>query len=166
VREMLKDIKRINHLISISFERVGIVAVLFMIGVTCVDAFGIKVLRSPITGAIDIVMLSQVVGIAFAIASTQILGKHVRVDFFIDRLPASMQAMVDSVVYFLLFIFSCLVVWRLYVLGHSFEIAREVTATLYVPLYLFVYGAALACIPVCLVFLIEFLSSLVGAVRR
>ncbi len=163
---MLEEIKRINRSVSKLFERVGIVALLFMIGVTCVDAFGIKVLRRPITGAIDLVMLCQVVGIAFAIASTQILGKHVRVDFFIDRLSATMQAVVDSVVYFLLFLFFCLVVWRLYVLAHSFQIAREVTATLYVPLYFFVYGAALACVPVGLVFLIEFLSCLVRVVER
>jgi TRAP-type C4-dicarboxylate transport system permease small subunit len=163
---MLKEIRRINRSVSKLFERVGIVALLFMIGVTCVDAFGIKVLRSPITGAIDLVMLCQVVGIAFAIASTQILGKHVRVDFFIGRLSASMQAIVDSVVYLLLFIFFCLVVWRLYALGHSFQIAREVTATLYVPLYFFVYGAALACIPVCLVFLVELVTCLAGVVKR
>jgi TRAP-type C4-dicarboxylate transport system permease small subunit len=163
---MLKNIRRISNLVSTWFERVGIVALLFMMGVTCVDAFGIKVLNSPVTGAIDLAMLSQVVGIAFAIASTQILGRHVRVDFFMSRLSVSIQAIIDSVVYFLLFIFFCLIVWRLYVLGHSFQIAREVSATLYVPLYLFVYGAAFACIPVCLVFLIEFLSSLVRAVTR
>lgn len=163
---MLQEIRRINHVVSLWLERVGIVALLFMMGLTCVDVFGTKVLRSPVLGAIDMIQLCQVVGIAFAIASTQILGKHVRVDYFMDKASASTQAIVNTVIYFLLFIFLDLIVWRLYVLGHSFQIAQEVTATLSVPIHPFIYGAALAVIPVCLVFLIEFLNSLMMVVKR
>jgi TRAP-type C4-dicarboxylate transport system permease small subunit len=152
--------------VSTWLERVGIVALLFMMGVTCVDAFGTKVFRSPLFGAIDMAQLAQVVGIGFAIASTQILGKHVMVDFFMNKASASVQAIVDTVVYFLLFILFGCIVWRLFALGYSFQIAGEVTATLYAPLYPVVYGAALACTPVCLAFLIEFLSSLMRVVKR
>ena len=163
---MLQEIRRINHVVSTWLERVGIVALLFMMGVTCVDVFGIKVLRSPLFGAIDMAQLAQVAGIAFAIASTQVLRKHVRVDFFMNKATASVQAIVDTVVYFLLFILFGCIVWRLFALGYSFQIAGEVTATLYAPLYPVVYGAAFACIPVCLAFLIEFLSSLMRVVKR
>ena len=163
---MLKEARRITHVVSMWLEGAGIVALLFMMGVTCVDVFGIKVLRNPLFGAIDMAQLSQVVGIAFAIASTQVLRKHVMVDFFMNKASARVQAIVDTVVYFLLFILFSVIVWRLFTLGYSFQIAGEVTPTLYAPLYPVVYGAALACIPVCLVFLVEFLSSLMRAVKR
>jgi TRAP-type C4-dicarboxylate transport system permease small subunit len=163
---MLKEARRVTYVVSMWLERVGIVALLFMMGVTCVDVIGIKVLNNPLPGAIDMVQFAQVVGIAFAIASTQILGKQVMVDFFMNKASASVQAAVDTVVHFLLFIFFGLIVWRLFALGHSFQAAREVTPTLYAPVYPFVYGAALACIPVCLAFLIELLNSVMRVVKR
>lgn len=163
---MLSEVRRINHVVSTWLEWIGIIALLFMMGVTCIDAFGIKVLHSPVTGTIDMVQLAQVVGITFAIASTQILGKQVMVDFFMNKAPAPMQAVVDTIIYFLLFIFFDLIVWRLFALGYSFQVAREVTPTLYAPFHPFIYGAALACVPVCLAFLLDFLSSLVRVVKR
>lgn len=163
---MLEKISRVNRAVSVWLERVGIVALLFMMGVTCVDVIGIKVFRSPLHGAIDMAQLAQVLGIAFAIASTQILGKQVMVDFFMNKAPARVQAVVDTVVYLLLFILFVFVIWRLFALGYAFQAAGEVTPTLYAPFHPVVYGAALACVPVCLVFLIEFLSSLARVTKR
>jgi TRAP-type C4-dicarboxylate transport system permease small subunit len=163
---MLQEMRRINRAVSMWLERVGIVALLFMMGVTCVDVIGIKVFRSPLHGAIDMAQLAQVVGIAFAIASTQVLGKQVMVDFFMNKASARAQAIVDTVVYFILFILFVCVVWRLFALGYSFQTAGEVTPTLYAPFHPVVYGAALACVPVSCVFLIEFLSSLMKVVKR
>lgn len=163
---MLKEARRINRAVSIWLERVGIVALLFMMGVTCADVLGTKILLRPINGAIDVVQISQAIGIAFAIASIQILGKNVRVDYFVDRMSPFKQAIIECINNVLMFLLFALITWRLFVLGHSFQIAREVTGTLYLPFHPFVYGAAIACIPVCLVFLVEFLNSLTKAVKR
>lgn len=163
---MLKELESIIHSLSAWFERIGIVGILVMLGVTCVDVIGTKCFRSPIHGAIDIVMFSQVVAIAFAITFAQILGTHVRVEFFFSKLSASTQAVIDSVINLILFSLFTLIVWRIYVLGHSLQIAREVSATLFVPLHPFVYGIAIACIPMCLVFLFGFLNSLMRVIKR
>jgi TRAP-type C4-dicarboxylate transport system permease small subunit len=162
---MLKKLERINHSVSVLFERIGIVGLLVMLGVTCIDVIGTKCFLSPIPGAIDIVMLSQVVAIAFAMTFAQILGRHVRVEFFVSKLSASTQAVIDSVIYLFLFSLFTLIVWRIYVLGHSLQIAGEVSATLFMPLYPFVYGIALASIPMCLVFFFEFLNSLTRVLK-
>jgi TRAP-type C4-dicarboxylate transport system permease small subunit len=163
---VLQKLMKVSRLLSNWLERIAIAGILVMMGVTCADVVGTKFFRRPVHGAIDAVMLSQVVAIAFTIALTQILGKHVRVDFLLARLRARTQAVIDSIINFFLFILFCVIVWRLYVFGHSMQVAREVSPTLYVPLYPFVYGVAFASIPVCLVFLIEFLISVMKVARR
>jgi TRAP-type C4-dicarboxylate transport system permease small subunit len=162
---MLKEARSANRVISIWFERAGIVALLFMMAVTCVDVFGTKILLRPITGAIDLAQVSQFIGIALGIASMQILGKNVRVDYFVNRMTPFKQAIIESVNNLLMLTLFILIVWRLFVLGHSFQTAREVTGTLYLPLYPIIYAAALAFIPVCLIFLVGFMDSLKKAVK-
>ena len=46
------------------------------------------------------------------------------------------------------------------------QIENEVTPTVRIPLYPFAYGAAIACIPVCLVYLYQLLISIVKLVKR
>ena len=162
----IQGFKKIVHRASMFFEHVGIWVFLFMIGIMCVDALSTKVFSSPIIGTIDVVRLSQLVGIGFAIASTQLLGKHVAVDFLINKAPHRMQADVCCLVNLILFEFFCLIVWRLYRLGYAFQIAQEATETLYIPIYPFVYAVAFLNIPVCLLFLISFLEMLPRLVKR
>jgi hypothetical protein len=51
-------------------------------------------------------------------------------------------------------------VWRLTALGYLLQTSGDYSATIHIPYYPFAYGIALACIPVCVVFLLEFLKSL------
>jgi TRAP-type C4-dicarboxylate transport system permease small subunit len=139
---------------------------LLMMAITCIDVVGAKVFLWRLLGAIDIVMLSQIVAVAFAASMSLILGRHIRVEFFVTRLPRRAQTVINSIVSLLgLGLFS-VIIWRLCVLGHSFQTSGEYSATAYIPYYPFAYGIALASIPVCLVFLVEFLKSLTKRVQR
>jgi len=133
---------------------------LVMMAITCIDVVGAKAFRCPLLGSIDIVQLAQIVAIAFAASMALILGRHIQVEFFVTRLPRRAQAVINSIVLLLGFGLFIVIVWRLCVLGYSFQTAGESSATIYIPYYPFAYGIALACIPVCLVFLLRFLKSL------
>jgi TRAP-type C4-dicarboxylate transport system permease small subunit len=163
---MLRRLERINHSVSAWLERIGIIGLLVMLGVTCVDVLGTKCFRSPIHGAIDIVMLCQVVAIAFTIAIAQIAGRHVRVELFVSKLSDTSQAVIDTFIYLFQFILFALIAWRTYVLARSLQIAGEVSATLFVPLHPFIFAIALGCIPVCIIFLLKFLNSVIKVARR
>jgi len=152
--------ERFNRRVSAWCEWLALAALLLMMVITCVDVVGAKVFRWRILGAIDIVMLAQIVAISFAAGMTLILGRHIQVEFFFNLLPRPVQKVVDSFVLFLGLGLFILVIWRLCVLGHSFQTSGEYSPTAYIPLYPFAYAAALAIIPVCLVLLLEFLKSL------
>jgi len=139
---------------------------LLMMLVTIIDVIGAKLFGSPLLGAIDWVRVFQSVAIAFACAATLIIGRHVKVEFFVARLPKRAQAVIESIVLLLGLGLFVLIIWRLCVLGYSMQAVGEVSATAHIPRCLPAYGIALASIPVCLIFLQKFLSSLIRVVKR
>ena len=157
---MLDKFERFNRRLSGLFEWIGLAAMLLVMLITCIDVVGAKVFLWRLLGAIDMVMLAQIVAISFAAGMTLILGRQIQVEFFFNLLPRRAQKVVDSFVLLLGLGLFILVIWRLCVLGHSFQTSGEYSPTAYIPLYPFAYAIALASIPVSLVLLVEFLKSL------
>lgn len=163
---MLDKFEKFNRQLSGWFEWIGLAGMLLMMAITCIDVVGAKVFHWRLFGAIDIVMLSQIVAIAFATSMALIVGRHIQVELLIARLPRRAQAVIDSFALLLGFGLFGLIIWRLYVLGYTFQTSGEHSATARIPYYPFAYGIALASIPVCLVYLQKFLSSLIRVVKR
>lgn len=157
--DTLAALDRVNRNVIGWIEWVGVIGILTMMVITCLDVMGSKLFLHPVFGSIDIVMLAQVVAVSFGAASALILGRHIQVEFFVVLLPEKAQAAVDVFVNILgLFLF-VLIVWRLTLYGHYMQTGGEVSATARIPLYPFAYGIAIACIPVCVVFLLDLVKS-------
>lgn len=163
---VLGKFEKFNRLLSGWFEWIGVAGLLLMMAVTCIDVLGAKLFLLPILGAIDWVRVSQSVAIAFGCAFALIVGRHVRVEFFVARLPQRAQVVINSIITIFGLVLFILIVWRLSVYGYSLQAGGEVSATAHIPRCLSAYGIALASIPVCLVLLLEFLSSLTRRVKR
>ena len=162
----LKKLEKFNRRLSDWFEWIALAGFLMMMIVTCIDVIGAKLFLLPVFGAIDIVMLSQVVAISFAAASALILGRHVRVEFFVVMLPRRVQALIDIIIHLLGLTLFIVIIWRLCVYGYLLQTGGEESATARIPLSPFAYSIALASIPVCLVFLLEFLNAIVRMAKR
>ena len=162
----LDKFERFNRLLSGWFEWIGLAGLLVMMFITCIDVIGAKLFLRPVLGAIDIVMLGQLVAISFAVASSLILGRHVQVEFFVILLSKRVQAVIDSIIHLLGLALFILIIWRLCIHGYYLQTGCEESATARIPLYPFAYGIAIASIPVCLVFLNKFLNAIVRMVKR
>ena len=147
------------------FEWIAMGAALVMMFTTFVDVLLAKLFTAPIPGSIDVVMLFQLVAIAFVAPLAQLLGRHVQVEFVTMRLGKRAQAVVRCFVNFLLFLFFILVVWQLFELGESVRAGHEVSPSAGIALYPFAYGASLALLFVCLATLLECLKSGLEAIR-
>jgi TRAP-type C4-dicarboxylate transport system permease small subunit len=163
---LLEKFEKFNHQISTWFEWIGLAAMLLMIAITCIDVVGAKIFHWRLFGAIDIVMLSQIVAIAFAASMALILGRHIQVEFIVARLPRRAQAVINSIIHLLGLGLFGLIIWRLFVFGYSLQTSGEMSATADIPYYPFAYSIAFASIPVCLVLLLEFLKSIGRIVRK
>lgn len=157
---------KFNARISRWCQWLSIAAMLFMVAITCIDVVGAKVFRWRLLGAIDIVMLAQLVAIAFAAGITLIKGRHIRVEFFIKLLPQRVQHIIDSIVLLLLLALFSAIIWHVAVLGHSFQTSGEYSATIHIPYYPFAYGIALASIPVWLILFGQFIITLKKSVQK
>jgi TRAP-type C4-dicarboxylate transport system permease small subunit len=158
--------ERFNNVLSKWFNWVAGVGMVAMLALICVDIIGAKLFHWPVPGAIEVIGFLGVVVTAFAIAQTQILRGHIQVEFFIMRLPRQVQRIIGCIISFLSLVLFTLLIWRSCDFGYTLQITGEVSLTEEIPFYPFVYGIALACIPVCLVLLADFLMSLSKAVRK
>lgn len=142
---------------------VGVVAMLVL---TVADVVCVKFFKLPIPGAIEIVAFLGVVVAAFAIAQTYILRGHIRVEFFVMRLPERAQAIVTAFVsLFSIGLFASLA-WQSFAYGLVLQATGEVSMTQRIPFYPFVHAIGFCCLPICLVLLVEFLQSVMKAVRK
>jgi TRAP-type C4-dicarboxylate transport system permease small subunit len=163
---VLGKLEEFNRSLSAWFEWIGLAGLLVLMFITCIDVIGAKLFLKPVFGSIDIVMLSQLVAISFGAAFSLLLGRHVTVEFFVPRLPRRAQAVTDSIVFLLGLILFILIIWRLCVYGYSLQTGGEVTATARIPLAPLAYGIALASVPVCVVFFLEFINSLIRVIKK
>ena len=156
----LGKFEKFNGRLSGWLEWIGIAGLLLMVLATVIDVVGAKLFTWRLLGAIDIVMLAQIIAISFAAAATLIIGRHVSVEFFVSILPQRAQTIIEIFVSFLGLSLFSLITWRLVVLGYSYQTSGEATATIYIPLYFFAYAIAFACIPISLIYLVELGKSL------
>jgi len=162
----LQRFETFNQKISSAIEWVGLIGFLVIMLITTVDVIGAKVFLTPVFGALDIVVQAQLIAMSFAAATTLITGRHVAVEFFVPLLPKPLQKVVDVFVNLLGLALFVILVWRLTEYAYSLQIENEVTPTARIPVYPFAYGAAVASIPVCLVYLYYLLESIVRLVKR
>lgn len=163
---MLGKFETFNRKLSEWCEWIGLAGLLLMMVTTCVDVVGAKVFNLPVLGAIDIVMLCQIVAISFAASMTLIMGRHIQVEFFFDFLPKRAQTVISAIMDLLGLGLFIVIIWRLYNLGYSFQSSGEYSMTIYIPYYPFSYGMAFAAIPVCLILLVEFLKLFTRKVQK
>lgn len=159
----LNQLDKFTKGFSRSLELIGVIGLLLMFLSNFVDVVGAKLFLWPLPGSTEIISFSQVVAIAPAIAFTLILGRHIRVEFIIDRFPKRMRAVIMSISSFMSLILFVLILWQSYLYGQSLQKAGEIGSTSHLPFFPFAYLIAFCCIPVCLAFLMEAIKSLAEA---
>lgn len=122
----------------------------------------LRAFRRPIPGTYELVGLIGSLAISFSLAYTSVEKGHIAVEFLVSRLGAPTQALICAVNALLAMILFAVIAWQSFLYGTDFLLRGEVSMTIQMPIYPFVYGAAAGCGVLCPVLLSEFL----GAVRK
>jgi TRAP-type C4-dicarboxylate transport system permease small subunit len=154
----MKRFERIINSLSKWLNWVAGIGLVLMLLVIVVDIIGAKLFKSPLPGTVDIVGLLSVVVIAFAIAQTQVVHGHIEVEFFVMRIPEKARNIIAGIIYSLGMLLFALLSWQSYDFGHKLQVSGEVSMTMGIPLYPFVYGIAFSCVVVFLVLLLQYLK--------
>ena len=134
-------------------------AILAMMLITCADVV-LRYFRMPIPGTYELVCFLGAVAVSCAMAHTSVQKGHVSVNFIIRLMPTRFQGLIESITgLFGVFLFA-IIAWRSVLYGISLKASGEVSLTLQMPFYPFVYGVGFSAAAVCLVLLNDLLKSL------
>lgn len=141
-------------------------AVLFlMMLLTITDVVLRKTLSQSILGTVEITEFMLVIVIFFALANTEIINGHVKVDLVMSRFSGRVQGFVDMITQFVCFILSVLITWSTLIYSEEMRASAEVTQDLWIPIYPFIYVVALGSAVLALTLLIKFFLALRKVVK-
>jgi len=166
LEKISKDLARILYWVA------GI-AIVSMMLLTCADVIlrlGVTVYHKyhwfflspfkPIPGTYELVCFLGAVAVSFAMAHTSVEKGHVAVSLVVRMFPERIQAIIDSITSSFGFILFALISWRSVLYGNHLRASGEVSLTLQLPFYPFVYGIAFAAAALCLVLFVDLSKNL------
>ena len=139
---------------------VACLALAVMVVIVVADIIGNKLFKTPVPGGIELVSYFSVIAISFAIAETQLAHGHIEVEMLVTRLPKTAQKIIATFVYLLsitLFIILCI---RSFKYGTALQASGEVSMTMALPFYPFVWAMGFSCIVVILALIMQLLKLL------
>ena len=161
-----------NRLANILFwiAGTGIVAMMLL---TCADVvlrFGVTVYRilgwqllesvRPIPGTYELVKFLGAVAVSFAMAHTSVQKGHVAVSLIVRLFSQRSQGLIETITGSFGFILFALIAWQSALYAGDLHASGEVSLTLQLPFYPFVYGIGFSACAVCLVLFTDILKSL------
>jgi TRAP-type C4-dicarboxylate transport system permease small subunit len=152
-------------LISRGFNALAAIAVVFMMLLTCADVV-LRMFHRPIPGTYDIMGFLGTVVIAFSLAYTSLEKGHIAVEIFVERLPRKIKAAVGSLASLIGASLFALITWQSMAYAADLRNIGEVSMTLMLPLYPFIYGIAAGSGLLCLVLLVESLRSALRIIKK
>ena len=137
MKGLFKSLIRISTL----FNVLAGVAVVGMMLLTCADVL-LRLLRHPIPGTYELVGFLGTVIISFALALTSLEKGHIAVEILVERFPARVQSGIEAVTSLIGAALFALLAWQSLIYGADMRQSGEVSVTLTMPIYPFIWGIA------------------------
>lgn len=160
---MIALLDRVSKRVSWALFWIAGAAIVAMMLLTCADVL-LRYFRMPIPGTYELVCFLGALAVGFAMAHTSVQQGHVAVSVVTQLLPPRVQAAVDTVTGVFSLTFFTLIGWQCVRYAGQLRATGEVSLTLQLPFYPFVYGIGLSAWAVCLVLLTRVLLKLRKAV--
>lgn len=130
----------------------------FMVGITCADII-LRTLWKPILGTVELVMYANAVLVAFALGSTQLRKGHIAVDILVNSFSIRTKKFLNIINSLLCTIFFSLVTWQITKYANVLLKTGELSETLRIPYYFYVYANALGTATLTLAFITDFIKT-------
>jgi TRAP-type C4-dicarboxylate transport system permease small subunit len=140
------------------FNYVACLAVVVMMLLSCADV-ALRLFGIPIPGTYEMVGFLGAVIVAFALAYTSLQKGHVAVEVIFEKLPLKVQCFISSAGDLIGAALFGLIAWQSLLYGADLRHSGEVSLTLQMPIYPFVYGTAIGSGLLALVLIIDAIRS-------
>lgn len=143
---------------------VGMAMLVAMMLLTVADVCLRYLLRQPILGSLELTQFMLVSLVFLAMAYTQVKKGHVRLDTFFERLPPTVQAVINSAAYLLSIGLISLATWQSIVYAQYLWQQGIISETLRIPVYPFLLVVAFGSALLCLALIADLINSLAQVV--
>lgn len=143
-------------------ETLGVYAVLFIMVLTVIDVIGAKVFVRPVRGSTELVGFAQLLAIAGGMAMACFAGRHVALEFAVDRLPAPAKRVVQAIVAVLGLVLFGVLSWQSFLYGKALAGSGQIASTARIPFYPFAYALAVLSAVTVLYFVVELGRAVLG----
>lgn len=155
-----KGIERISR----GFNAVAGAAVVVMMLLTCADVV-LRFFRHPVPGTYELVGFLGTMVISFSMAYTSLERGHIAVEIVVEKLPRRVRTAVEAAVALIGAALFALIAWQSASYAADLRHSGEVSVTLAMPIYPFIYGMAAGSALLTLVLLSEALRDAARAVK-
>jgi len=152
-------LENLSNRLAVLLYWVAGTAIVIMMVLTCADVL-LRYFRCPIPGTYELVCYLGAVAVAFAMAHTSVQRGHVAVSLIVRLMPRRIRGIIDATTSIFGLILFALITWQSVVYAETLRASGEVSLTLRLPFYPFVYGVGFASAAVCLVLLTDILKGL------
>ncbi|PIE71919.1 MAG: hypothetical protein CSA22_00445 [Deltaproteobacteria bacterium] len=140
-------------------SHISAAAVCGMMLVTCIDVV-LRKLRLSIPGAYETVEFLSAVFVSFSLALTSLEKGHIAVNFLVQRFPGKTRDLIEAVNLLLCTGLFAKVTCYMYRYGADLKSYGEVSMTLQIPVYPFVWGVACGIGVLSLILMFQFVEIL------
>src|SRR5512135_2898194 len=120
---------------------------------------GLRIFRAPVSGTYEIVSFLGAVVTAGALGYTQKRKDHIVVDILSERFPAPVRRALDGVSHAVTLVLFSIVSWQTFLWGRRLMETGELSETLKVPYYPFVFVVSLGFAVLSLTLLLDLLET-------
>jgi TRAP-type C4-dicarboxylate transport system permease small subunit len=160
-RHTVKTIESVSRVIAM----IGMGIMVIMMILTVMDVVGRYFANRPIPGTTELTEYMMVCVVFSAGVWCAIKRRHVKVDLVVSRFTPRIQAIFDSITYFLGLGVCAVITWQSFVESLAVRRLHMISLDLSVPTYPFYWVLVLGCGLLCLVMITQLAENVVKAVK-
>ncbi|MGB4221109.1 MAG: TRAP transporter small permease [Smithellaceae bacterium] len=142
-----------------AFNILACAAVVAMMLLSTADVV-LRIFGRPIPGTYELVGFLGALVVSFALAFTSLEKGHIAVDILVEKLPLRYRLSIDAFCNLAgAFLFS-MIGYQAFIYALDIKNSGEVSPTLHIPAYPFIFGISLGCTLLCLLLAADFVKSL------
>jgi TRAP-type transport system small permease protein len=141
-------------------DKIGIVAFILLFSMLIYSVIARK-LGYPLKGVIELSEFGMALVIFSFMAANYFHADQMTMDTFVEKLPPKGRTIIGALVHLVNFVILGLLTWQLFKYGMTVQGMGQTSVNLRIPLYPFIYFAAICSVALTLVYIAHFLNSLV-----
>jgi len=145
---------------SVFLNSVGMIILVLMMLLTVVDVSLRFFFNMPIKGGFELTEFMMIMIVFLATSYTAQRKRHIVVDAVVSHLPERVQMVIDTATCFMSLVICALIAWQSGVEAYKRLLMGQTSATLYIPIYPFIWVVTLGCALLTLVILKNLIVSL------